>query len=84
MDEPTAALGVRETAKVEDLIQRMKAQGLAILLISHNFDQVLRLSDQIWVMRQGDVMAGMRSKDTTGDELVALITGAIAGRKLDT
>lgn len=81
MDEPTAALGVRETAKVEDLIHRMKAQGLAILLISHNFDQVLRLSDQIWVMRQGDVMAGMRSKDTTGDELVALITGAIAGRK---
>lgn len=51
MDEPTAALGVRETAKVEDLIKRMKDQGLAILLISHNFDQVLRLADQIWVMR---------------------------------
>lgn len=81
MDEPTAALGVRETAKVEDLIKRMQAQGLAILLISHNFDQVLRLSDQIWVMRQGNVMAGMRAKDTSGDELVALITGASAGRK---
>lgn len=81
MDEPTAALGVRETAKVEDLIQRMKSQGLAILLISHNFDQVLRLADHIWVMRQGNVMAGMRAKDTTGDELVALITGASAGRK---
>jgi D-xylose transport system ATP-binding protein len=58
----------------------MKAQGLAILLISHNFDQVLRLSDQIWVMRQGDVMAGLRSKDTSGDELVALITGAKSGK----
>lgn len=81
MDEPTAALGVRETAKVEDLIQRMKSQGLAILLISHNFDQVLRLADHIWVMRQGNVMAGMRAKDTTGDELVALITGASASRK---
>ena len=81
MDEPTAALGVRETAKVEDLILRMKSQGIAILLISHNFDQVLRLSDHIWVMRQGDVMAGMRSKDTNGDELVALITGDSAGRK---
>jgi len=81
MDEPTAALGVRETAKVEDLIQRMKAQGLAILLISHNFDQVLRLADQIFVMRQGNVMAGMRAKETSGDELVALITGASAGRK---
>lgn len=80
MDEPTAALGVRETAKVEDLIRRMKSQGLAILLISHNFDQVLRLADQIWVMRQGDVMAGLRAKDTTGDELVALITGAKTGK----
>lgn len=81
MDEPTAALGHRETAKVEDLISRMKKQGIAILLISHNFDQVLRLADQIWVMRQGNVMAGMRAKDTNGDELVALITGASAGRK---
>jgi len=81
MDEPTAALGVRETAKVEDLISRMKEQGLAILLISHNFDQVLRLADQVWVMRQGNVMAGMRAKDTSGDELVALITGASAGKK---
>ena len=81
MDEPTAALGVRETAKVEDLIKRMKDQGLAILLISHNFDQVLRLADHIWVMRQGNVMAGMRANDTSGDELVALITGASAGKK---
>jgi D-xylose transport system ATP-binding protein len=72
---------VRETAKVEDLIKRMKSQGLAILLISHNFDQVLRLSDQIWVMRQGDVMAGLRAKETSGDELVALITGAKSGVK---
>jgi len=81
MDEPTAALGVKETAKVEELIKRMKAKGLAILLISHNFDQVLRLADQIWVMRQGSVMSGMRAKDTNGDQLVALITGAAAGGK---
>ncbi len=80
MDEPTAALGVRETAKVEELIKRMKSQGLAILLISHNFDQVLRLADQIWVMRQGELMAGLRADETSGDELVALITGAKSGR----
>jgi ABC-type sugar transport system ATPase subunit len=80
MDEPTAALGVRETAKVEELIMRMKTQGLAILLISHNFDQVLRLADQIWVMRQGELMAGLRANETSGDELVALITGAKPGR----
>jgi ABC-type sugar transport system ATPase subunit len=76
MDEPTAALGVRETAKVEELIQKLKARGLAVIVISHNFDQVLRLSEQIWVMRQGSLIAGLRAEDTNGDELVALITGA--------
>jgi len=76
MDEPTAALGVRETAKVEELIQRLKSKGLAVIVISHNFDQVLRLSEQIWVMRQGSLIAGLRSAETNGDELVALITGA--------
>lgn len=79
MDEPTAALGVRETAKVEKLIERLKDRGLAVIIISHNFDQVLRLSEQVWVMRQGRVMAGLRTADTTGDELVALITGATGG-----
>jgi ABC-type sugar transport system ATPase subunit len=76
MDEPTAALGVRETAKVEELIERLKSKGLAVIVISHNFDQVLRLSEQIWVMRQGSLIAGLRSEETNGDELVALITGA--------
>jgi simple sugar transport system ATP-binding protein len=79
MDEPTAALGVRETAKVESLIGRLRDKGLAIIVISHNFDQVLRVSDQVWAMRQGRVMAGLRATDTSGDELVALITGAVAG-----
>jgi simple sugar transport system ATP-binding protein len=76
MDEPTAALGVRETAKVEELIERLKTRGLAVIVISHNFDQVLRLSEQIWVMRQGNVITGMRAQDTSGDELVSFITGA--------
>lgn len=76
MDEPTAALGVRETAKVEELIHRLKERGLAVIVISHNFDQVLRLAEQIWVMRQGRLIAGLRAADTRGEELVALITGA--------
>lgn len=80
MDEPTAALGVRETAKVEDLIHRLKERGLSVIVISHNFDQVLRLSEQVWVMRQGRLIAGMRTADTSGDELVALITGAARGQ----
>lgn len=76
MDEPTAALGVQETRRVEELITRLRDDGLTILLVSHDFDQVLRLSDQVWVMRSGRVVAGRRREETTGEELVGLITGA--------
>ena len=78
MDEPTAALGVQETARVEALISRLRDDGHAVLLISHNFDQVLRLADQVWVMRAGRCVAGRRITQTTGAEIVALITGAQA------
>ncbi len=79
MDEPTAALGVQETARVEQLIERLRDEGHAILLISHNFAQVLKLSDAVWVMRAGRCVAGRRTAETDGDEIVALITGARAG-----
>jgi ABC-type sugar transport system ATPase subunit len=78
MDEPTAALGVQETARVESIIRKLQDSGVAVLLISHNFDQVLRLSDHVWVMRGGLAVAERRATETTGDELVALITGAKA------
>ncbi|KHL11989.1 ABC transporter family protein [Mumia flava] len=78
MDEPTAALGVQETARVEALIRKLREDGTAVLLISHNFDQVMRLSDQVWVMRAGRCVAGRRTSETTGEEIVALITGAQA------
>ncbi|MEU1299264.1 ATP-binding cassette domain-containing protein [Streptomyces shenzhenensis] len=76
MDEPTAALGVQETAKVEDLILKLRDDGHTVLLISHNFAQVMRLSDQVWVMRAGRCVGGRRTAETTGDEIVSLITGA--------
>jgi D-xylose transport system ATP-binding protein len=76
MDEPTAALGVQETAKVEQLILKLRDDGHSVLLISHNFSQVMRLSDQVWVMRAGRCVAGRRTSETTGDEIVALITGS--------
>jgi ABC-type sugar transport system ATPase subunit len=76
MDEPTAALGVRETARVEELILRLRAEGIAVLIISHNFDQVMRLSNQVWVMRSGRLVGGRRTSETTGTELVSMITGA--------
>jgi D-xylose transport system ATP-binding protein len=78
MDEPTAALGVQETARVEELIVKLRSEGHAVLLISHNFDQVMRLSDQVWVMRAGRCVGGRRTSQTTGQEIVALITGALA------
>jgi ribose transport system ATP-binding protein len=76
MDEPTAALGVRETARVEELIERLRSEGLAVLVISHNFEQVMRISQHVWVMRRGQVTAGMRTAETTARDLVAFITGA--------
>lgn len=78
MDEPTAALGVQETARVEDVIRQLQSSGVAVLLISHNFDQVLRLAQHVWVMRGGVAVAQRRAADTSGSELVALITGAKA------
>ncbi len=76
LDEPTAALGVRERTAVEDLIERLREQGRTFVLISHNFDQVMRLSNEIWAMRNGHVVGHRRTAETTGDELVPLITGA--------
>lgn len=76
MDEPTAALGVRERIEVEALIERLHADGRTFLITSHSFDQVMRLSDEGWVLRHGQVVGRRRTKDATGVELVALITGA--------
>ncbi|MBB2912493.1 D-xylose transport system ATP-binding protein [Streptosporangium becharense] len=76
MDEPTAALGVQETARVEELILRLRDEGHSVLLISHNFAQVIRLSDQVWVMRAGRCVGGRRTAGTTGEEIVSLVTGA--------
>jgi simple sugar transport system ATP-binding protein len=76
MDEPTAALGVRETRRAEDLIASLRDQGLAILLISHDFAQVQRLAQRVWVMRGGRVTAERRAEDISAERLVAMVTGA--------
>ena len=75
MDEPTAALGVAETRRVEDLIRRMRDRGRAILIVSHSLDQVFRLADRICVLRRGKQVGIRRTSETTGDEIVAMITG---------
>lgn len=79
MDEPTAALGVRETAAVEKLIGRLRSNGVTVLLVSHDMDQVMRVADSAWILRRGRTAAHRAMSETTGAELVGLITGAIAG-----
>jgi ABC-type sugar transport system ATPase subunit len=78
MDEPTAALGVAETKAVEDVILEMKRQGLTILIISHNLDQIFRVTDGVWVMRRGRVIGYRETPKTHPDEIVSMITGAVA------
>ena len=75
MDEPTAALGVAETARVEAIIRSLKARNLAVLLISHSLDQVFRLSDRICVLRRGTQVGVKRTAETSNNEIVSMITG---------
>jgi len=79
MDEPTAALGVRETAAVESLIGRLRDAGVTVLLVSHDMAQVMRVADTAWVLRRGMAAARRSISATSGDELVGLITGAVPG-----
>lgn len=75
MDEPTAALGVQETMKVEDTIRRLRERGLAVLLVSHNLDQVFRLADRICVLRRGEQVGVVDAATTNPDRVVSMITG---------
>jgi simple sugar transport system ATP-binding protein len=75
MDEPTAALGVAETARVEKIIGSLKARSMPILIISHSLDQVFRLSDRICVLRRGKQIDIRETTKTDKNEIVSMITG---------
>jgi simple sugar transport system ATP-binding protein len=77
MDEPTAALGVRQTRKVLELIRRVAAKGVAVVLISHNMPEVLEAADRIEVLRLGRRVAQYRAAATNVEELVGAMTGAL-------
>ena len=77
LDEPTAALGVAETARVELIIKGLKAQGIPLILISHNLRQVFDLVDRIWVFRQGRIICSCVTSQTNPEQIVGLITGAV-------
>lgn len=76
MDEPTAALAVAEVRKVLDFINRLRASGKSVVLISHNIQDVFQVSDRISVMRHGRCIAVRETKKTTPQEIIGLITGA--------
>lgn len=84
MDEPTAALGVQETAQVENIIRTLKQQGEPLILISHNMRQVMDLCDRIVVWRRGRICANLRKEETNGEDVVAYITGAKTQPEYDT
>lgn len=77
MDEPTAALGVRQTGKVLELVRRVADRGVAVVLISHNMPEVLEVADSIQVLRLGRRVAEYRGADATVEMLVGAMTGAL-------
>jgi fructose transport system ATP-binding protein len=83
MDEPTAALGVQETAQVEAIIKALKENGEPLILISHNMRQVFDLVDRIIVFRRGRICANLQKGDTDPQDVVAYITGAKTGKEYE-
>jgi len=78
LDEPTAALGVRESREVLDLIRRLGAQGMTIVMVTHNLDHLWQVCNRVVVMRRGRKVADLLSAGTNMEEVVSYITGARA------
>lgn len=77
MDEPTAAISVRQVAEVLDLIQRLREHGIAVVLISHRMPDVFTVCDRVAVLRRGEMVADKPAADSSPEEVTGLITGAI-------
>jgi fructose transport system ATP-binding protein len=82
MDEPTAALGVKESGMVLDLIRRIRARGLPVILISHNMPHVFEVADRVHIQRLGRRVAIIKPGTHTASEAVAIMTGAMAGEPI--
>ncbi|MCA2226478.1 ATP-binding cassette domain-containing protein [Nonomuraea aurantiaca] len=77
MDEPTAALGVKESGQVLDMIKRVRDRGMPVVLISHNMPHVFEIADRIHVQRLGRRVAQIKPGDHSMAEVVAIMTGAL-------
>jgi fructose transport system ATP-binding protein len=78
MDEPTAALGVKESSMVLDLIRRVRDRGLPVILISHNMPHVFEVADRIHIQRLGKRVAVVKPSEVKMSDAVAIMTGAMA------
>ena len=76
LDEPTAALGVEQTAQVLDLVERLRERNLGVILISHNMADVKAVADTVAVLRLGKNNGSFSVKDTSQEEIISAITGA--------
>jgi len=77
MDEPTAAISVRQVAEVLELIRRLKSRGVSVMLISHRMPDVFTVCDRIIVLRRGSKVADKETAATSPEQITGLITGAI-------
>jgi len=82
MDEPTAALGVIQTEKVLELVERIRDRGIAVVFISHNLPQVLQVADRIQVLRLGARVARFQRGEVDLDRLIAAISGAFVNEEV--
>ena len=76
LDEPTAALGVQETAKAMEAVRQLQSNGVAIILITHSMPMAKEMSDRVIVLRRGRKVGDVRTASVSGDDIVSLITGA--------
>jgi simple sugar transport system ATP-binding protein len=79
LDEPTAAISVRQVEQVLDLIRRLRDQGVAVVLVSHRMDDVFAVCDRVVVLRRGHKVAELSRSATTAEEITGYITGALVG-----
>jgi simple sugar transport system ATP-binding protein len=77
MDEPTAALGVKETCQILDMVLELKKKGLSIIFITHNMEHAFLVADRFFVLRVGEKVGERKKEETDHEEIVKMITGAI-------
>jgi ABC-type sugar transport system ATPase subunit len=77
LDEPTAALGVRESQQVLQMVSRLRDHGVSVVLVTHNMDHLVQVANRVTVMRLGRTIATRAVGETTTQEIVGLITGAV-------